>query len=42
MGNYVFFLDSAWSPDTKEALDELKSITAVKELGCYRTFEVPP
>ncbi|MGA2913153.1 MAG: prephenate dehydratase domain-containing protein [Methanoregula sp.] len=42
MGNYVFFLDSAWSPDTKKALDELKSITAVKELGCYRTIEVPP
>jgi prephenate dehydratase len=42
MGNYVFFLDYAWSPDTKEAVDELKSITAVKELGCYRTIEVPP
>lgn len=42
MGNYVFFLDYAWSPDTKEALNELKSITSVKELGCYRTIGVPP
>jgi prephenate dehydratase len=42
MGNYVFFLDYAWSPDTCEALDELKKITTVKELGCYRNIGVPP
>jgi len=42
MGNYVFFLDYAWSPDTREALDELRSITVIKELGCYRSLEVPP
>jgi prephenate dehydratase len=42
MGNYVFFLDYAWSPDTCEALDELKSIANVKELGCYRNIGVPP
>lgn len=38
MGNYVFFLDYAWSPETNLALDELKAITTVKELGCYRTI----
>jgi prephenate dehydratase len=42
MGNYVFFLDYAWSLDTCEALDELKKITTVKELGCYRNIGVPP
>jgi prephenate dehydratase len=42
MGNYVFFLDYAWTTDTCEALDELKSISTVKELGCYRTIGVPP
>lgn len=42
MGNYVFFLDYAWSPVTCEALDELKTLTTVKELGCYRNFGVPP
>jgi prephenate dehydratase len=42
MGNYVFFLDYAWTVDTGDALDELKSISNVKELGCYRTLGVPP
>ncbi|HWS21909.1 MAG TPA: prephenate dehydratase domain-containing protein [Methanoregula sp.] len=42
MGNYVFFLDYAWTTDTCEALDELKSISTVKELGCYRNIGVPP
>ena len=42
MGNYVFFLDYAWSSDTCEALDELKSISTIKELGCYRNIGVPP
>ena len=41
MGNYVFFLDYAWSADTREALEELKSISNVKELGCYRNIGVP-
>ena len=42
MGNYVFFLDYAWSLDTCEALEELKSISSVKELGCYQNIGVPP
>jgi prephenate dehydratase len=42
MGNYVFFLDYAWSPNTGEALDELRILTTVKELGCYRNIGVPP
>ena len=42
MGNYVFFLDYAWSRDTCEALAELKSISTIKELGCYRNIGVPP
>ena len=42
MGNYVFFLDYAWSSDTEEAVEELKSLSTVKELGCYRNIGVPP
>jgi len=42
MGNYVFFLDYAYSPDTHEALLELKSLSGVKELGCYRNIRIPP
>jgi prephenate dehydratase len=42
MGNYVFFLDYAWSPDTSEALDKLRNITSIKELGCYHIIRVPP
>jgi prephenate dehydratase len=42
MGNYVFFLDYAWSADTGDALDELTSITAVRELGCYRNIGILP
>jgi prephenate dehydratase len=42
MGNYVFFLDYAWTMDTGEALEELKSLSNVKELGCYRNIGVPP
>jgi prephenate dehydratase len=40
MGNYVFFLDYAYAPDTRKALDELKTISTVKELGCYRNIRV--
>ena len=42
IGNYVFFLDYAWSPRTGDALEELREITTVKELGCYRKIGVPP
>lgn len=42
IGNYVFFLDYAVSPCTHEALDELKEMTCVKELGCYPVVGVPP
>jgi prephenate dehydratase len=42
MGNYVFFLDFAYSPDTREALLELKSLFGVKELGCYRNIRILP
>jgi len=38
MGNYVFFLDYAYSPDTCQALEELRMISTVKELGCYRNL----
>ena len=41
IGNYVFFLDYAWSPATADAIEELRGITTVKELGCYRKIEVP-
>ena len=42
IGNYVFFLDLAWTPRTPEALAALKEITAIKELGCYRKIGVRP
>jgi prephenate dehydratase len=41
IGEYVFFLDYAWTPDTPAVIRELKEITTVKELGCYRKIEVP-
>jgi prephenate dehydratase len=41
IGNYVFFLDYAWSKRTAEALEELRMITNVKDLGCYQKVEVP-
>ena len=40
IGNYVFFLDYAWTPETPEVIRELKEITTVKELGCYRKIAV--
>jgi prephenate dehydratase len=41
IGNYVFFLDYSWSDRTAEALEELRAITNIKDLGCYRRIEVP-
>ncbi|OPY38510.1 MAG: Prephenate dehydratase [Methanoregula sp. PtaU1.Bin051] len=41
MGNYVFFLDYAMSPGYRDAITYLKTMTGVKELGCYRRLEVP-
>ena len=41
MGEYVFFLDTAWSEKTADAIRELREITGVKELGCYRKIGVP-
>jgi prephenate dehydratase len=42
IGEYVFFLDYAWTPDTPDVIKELKEITTVKELGCYRKIAVGP
>ena len=42
IGNYVFFLDYVWTSGTPEVMRELKEITTVKELGCYRKIEVGP
>ena len=41
IGNYVFFLDYAFTPDAAAALEELRALATVKELGCYRKIEVP-
>jgi prephenate dehydratase len=41
IGEYIFFLDYAWTPDAPDVLRELQEITTVKELGCYRKTEVP-
>lgn len=41
MGTYVFFLDYAMSPGYQDAITYLKTMTGVKELGCYRRVEVP-
>jgi prephenate dehydratase len=41
IGEYVFFLDTTWSEKTADAIIELKTITGVKELGCYRKIGVP-
>jgi len=42
MGEYVFFLDYAWTSGAADALCELKGMTNVKELGCYRKIAVWP
>jgi prephenate dehydratase len=41
IGNYVFFLDYATSEGYRDAITYLKTMTEVKELGCYRKVEVP-
>ncbi len=40
IGNYVFFLDCAWTPALPDVLQELREIATVKELGCYRKIAV--
>jgi prephenate dehydratase len=42
IGEYIFFLDYAWTPATAEVIQELRAITTVKELGCYRKIAVRP
>ena len=42
IGEYIFFLDYAWTPGTAEVIRELQEITTVKELGCYRKVAVRP
>ena len=39
IGRYVFFIDFETNRGWKETIDELKKITGVKELGCYRKKE---
>lgn len=41
IGNYVFFLDYATSPGYGDAITYLKTMTTVKELGCYKKIGVP-
>ena len=42
IGEYVFFLDYTWTPATAEVIQELRQITTVRELGCYRKIAVDP
>ena len=41
IGTYVFFLDYAASPGYADAITYLKTMTTIKELGCYTRIEVP-
>ena len=41
IGKYVFFIDLEVSEGLQEAREELKSMTSVRELGCYARMEVP-
>ncbi|BBL68304.1 prephenate dehydratase [Methanoculleus chikugoensis] len=41
MGKYLFFIDMEIAAGWREAKEELKSMTAVRELGCYARMEVP-
>ncbi len=38
MGRYVFFLDFQCEGKWREAIDELKSLTPLRHLGCYRRW----
>jgi prephenate dehydratase len=40
IGTYVFFLDVASTHETASALDELRGIATIKELGCYSRIGV--
>ncbi|PKL61262.1 MAG: prephenate dehydratase [Methanomicrobiales archaeon HGW-Methanomicrobiales-2] len=41
MGRYIFFIDIEVSEGWREAKEELKQMTTVRELGCYARMEVP-
>jgi prephenate dehydratase len=41
IGSYVFFIDFVRTSSCREAMDELQTVTSVKNLGCYRKIEVP-
>ncbi len=41
MGRYLFFIDMETAEGWREAKEELKSMTTVRELGCYARMEVP-
>ena len=41
IGRYLFFIDLEVSGGWREAKEELKAMTSVRELGCYARMEVP-
>jgi len=41
MGKYLFFIDMETAEGWREAKEELKTMTTVRELGCYARLEVP-
>ena len=41
MGKYLFFIDMETAEGWREAKEELKGMTTVRELGCYARMEVP-
>jgi len=41
IGRYIFFIDIEISDGWQEAKEELKTMTTVRELGCYARMEVP-
>jgi len=41
IGRYIFFIDLEVSGGWREAKEELKTMTTVRELGCYARMEVP-
>ncbi|HOI13351.1 MAG TPA: prephenate dehydratase domain-containing protein [Methanoculleus sp.] len=41
IGRYIFFIDLEVSGGWREAKEELKAMTTVRELGCYARMEVP-